>query len=45
MKQIKKCFNINEICHINPSMGFSRNQEEFEQTAAFIVARRADYTF
>jgi len=45
VNQIKKCFNINKICHINPSMGFLKNQEEFEQTAAFIVASRADYTF
>ncbi len=43
--RIKDFFNVGEIIHIDPSFGFWRNQQELDQTAAFVVASKADYTF
>jgi len=43
--RIRRVFNIGEIRHIEPSIGFWRNQDELDRTAAFVVRSQADYTF
>jgi len=43
--RIKVFFNVGEIAHIEPSIGFWRDQEELDRTAAFVVTSQADFTF
>jgi N-acetylglucosaminyldiphosphoundecaprenol N-acetyl-beta-D-mannosaminyltransferase len=45
VKKIKDTFNVGEISHVDPSVGFWRNQQQLDEAAAFVVASKADYTF
>jgi exopolysaccharide biosynthesis WecB/TagA/CpsF family protein len=43
--RLAETFRLRRLHHINPSNGFWRRPEEVEETAAFIAAAAADYTF
>lgn len=43
--QVRRRFGIAKLSHINPSLGFWRDEEEVAWIVDFIVASRADYTF
>jgi N-acetylglucosaminyldiphosphoundecaprenol N-acetyl-beta-D-mannosaminyltransferase len=42
---IRTLSNVGKISHIEPPIGFWRNEAELDRTAAFIVTSQADYTF
>jgi len=43
--RMRELFDVGVIHHINPRMGFWRDEAEIARTVAFIVASQADYTF
>ena len=45
LARMRALFNIGVIHHINPPMGFWRDEAEIARTVAFIVVSQADYTF
>ena len=44
-EQIRKSFGLTRLSHVNPSVGFWRDEAQMERAVATIVASEADYTF
>jgi N-acetylglucosaminyldiphosphoundecaprenol N-acetyl-beta-D-mannosaminyltransferase len=44
-EQIRTRFGVSRLSHVNPSLGFWRDEDEVVRTVSAIVANQADYTF
>lgn len=44
-EQIRKTFGLTRLSHVNPPLGFWRDEKKMEDAVAAIVASQADYTF
>jgi N-acetylglucosaminyldiphosphoundecaprenol N-acetyl-beta-D-mannosaminyltransferase len=44
-EQVRKSFGLTRLSHVNPSVGFWRDEKQMENLVATIVVSQADYTF
>jgi exopolysaccharide biosynthesis WecB/TagA/CpsF family protein len=44
-EQIRQRFGLTRFRHVNPSLGFWRDERQMERTVAVVVESQADYTF
>jgi exopolysaccharide biosynthesis WecB/TagA/CpsF family protein len=44
-EQIRESFGLTRLCHVNPSVGFWRDEKEMQRVVATIAESQADYTF
>ncbi len=44
-EKVRKSFGLTKLSHVNPPLGFWRDEKQMEHAACSIVAKQADYTF